>query len=543
VNSTPSSMADPVISIIIPAYNEEKRIGAAIESLLAQDFDGTYEIIIIDDASIDRTLEIVRRYMADGAMVPIHIVNETHRGTMCACESGRRIAKGRIIVRMDADCIPPTDWLSRGAEYFEIDRRGRQTVSVSGPYDYYDSKPTFRAVSLFIQKYIYTISNIILTDIFRSGGVMIGGNSFMRASALDAIGGFNTDIIFYGDDSDTVKRLSAHGKPIFDRNLIVKSSARRFKNEGILPIMWKYLKGFMIGAVTSSKNAKKKTEAMNSMVEADHSNHSNRANNSKGFTLLELIVVVAIIGLLSTIILASVSLSKERGRFAAGQRMSTSLYSAYGAGATAVWDFNEASGDPVDGSGTNKTATLTNGPTRVTGTNGSGLSFNGASSQYAIAVMGNNPAASNAKWTIAAWVKPTTVTGATRVIVSYGLPYLGLLTTGVFRGSWKSSSGQTSIDSTLVAEPNKWYFLVLSHNAGKVSFYIDGKEVGKNTSTDSVTDGTDMYLGSYGLSSGLGAAPSNYFTGVIDEVRTYADSMLSADIREMYVAGLPQHRD
>ncbi len=224
------------ISVIIPAYNEEACIAKSIEAVLAQ-HGIDFEIIVVNDQSTDKTQEILETYKA------VKIVRGAHIGLMHACESGRRVATGDIIVRMDADCIPPSDWLLRGSRYFDNPR----VVAVSGPYDYTDASFVFRWVSLFVQKYIYTLSNIFLRTFFKSGGVMIGGNSFMRASTFEMIGGFDTRIIFYGDDSDTVKRLSAHGKAIFDRNLIVKSSARRFYREGMLKILWKYFKGFVGG--------------------------------------------------------------------------------------------------------------------------------------------------------------------------------------------------------------------------------------------------------------------------------------------------------
>lgn len=224
------------ISVIIPAYNEEACIAKSIEAVLAQR-GVDFEVIVVNDQSTDKTQEILETYKA------VKIVQGAHIGLMHACESGREVATGDIIVRMDADCIPASDWLFRGSRYFDNPR----VVAVSGPYDYTDASFMFRWVSLFVQKYIYTLSNIFLRTFFKSGGVMIGGNSFIRASTFDMIGGFDTRIIFYGDDSDTVKRLSAHGKAIFDRNLIVKSSARRFYREGMLKILWNYFKGFVGG--------------------------------------------------------------------------------------------------------------------------------------------------------------------------------------------------------------------------------------------------------------------------------------------------------
>ncbi|MCX6718840.1 MAG: glycosyltransferase family 2 protein [Candidatus Taylorbacteria bacterium] len=193
-----------------------------------------FEVIIIDNANTDKTLEIAKRF-------PVRIVSETRRGTMWACERGRQEARGEIIVRMDADCIPGKDWLSQGASFFENEK----VVGVSGPYDYHDAKSFFRITSLHFQKTIYKLVNFLLQLVPGRGGVMLGGNSFFRAKSLAAAGGFNTDIYFYGDDTDSAKRVSKHGKVVFNNSLVMKTSARRFHKEGILKLQIKYIIPFL----------------------------------------------------------------------------------------------------------------------------------------------------------------------------------------------------------------------------------------------------------------------------------------------------------
>lgn len=217
------------ISVIIPAHNEEMRLEHSLRAIMAQDH-ADYEVIVVDNASTDRTAEIARSF-------GVKVVPEMRKGTMWACESGRQNSLGDIIVRMDADCLPLPTWLSSGAKYFD----DPDVVGVSGPYDYHDSKAMFRNYTLHSQKIIYSTVNHIAGNMLNMGAVMIGGNSFFRAEALDKMGGFNTDIYFYGDDAETAKRLSKHGKVVFDKNLIMKTSARRFDREGVLKIQAKYL--------------------------------------------------------------------------------------------------------------------------------------------------------------------------------------------------------------------------------------------------------------------------------------------------------------
>ena len=89
----------PSVSVIIPAYNEEKTIGYVIEET-ARVMDSLglpYEIIVVDDGSIDRTREYASRYKA------IVLSNGRNRGKGYALRKGFRNAQGNIILTVDAD--------------------------------------------------------------------------------------------------------------------------------------------------------------------------------------------------------------------------------------------------------------------------------------------------------------------------------------------------------------------------------------------------------------------------------------------------------
>ena len=90
---------DSVVSVVIPAYNEEKAIGEDIDSI-RQAMDGAgydYEILVVDDGSVDRTADIARD---KGARVVRHLEN---RGSGASRKTGMKEAKGNVIVMTDAD--------------------------------------------------------------------------------------------------------------------------------------------------------------------------------------------------------------------------------------------------------------------------------------------------------------------------------------------------------------------------------------------------------------------------------------------------------
>jgi len=221
-------------SIIIPAHNERERIGATIRAALAQDFSGTYEVIVVDNASTDGTADVVREFPQ------VHLIQESQPGVQYARERGRQQAQGEILAYLDADNLAPHDWLARGVAAFHNSR----VVGVSGPYDYYDGGRLFRWLSLKMQQIGYSAMHFFVHSMLHRGGVMIGGNSLFRASALEAIGGFNTAITFYGDDTDTAMRLTRVGRVRWVPSLSVRSSARRFERRGFLRVTFLYLINF-----------------------------------------------------------------------------------------------------------------------------------------------------------------------------------------------------------------------------------------------------------------------------------------------------------
>jgi glycosyltransferase involved in cell wall biosynthesis len=96
-------MADiPLISVLMPAYNAERYIRKAIDSVLAQTC-GDFELIVMDDGSTDRTAAILKRYAANDARVVVK--SGPNQGVSNSLNEGLKTARGQLIARMDADDI------------------------------------------------------------------------------------------------------------------------------------------------------------------------------------------------------------------------------------------------------------------------------------------------------------------------------------------------------------------------------------------------------------------------------------------------------
>ena len=142
------------------------------------------------------------------------------------------------MANIDADCLPEMNWLSLAAEHFG----DVGVVAVSGPYDYHDGHPFFRASSLLTQNYVYRpVAWILQLPFVKGGAVLIGGNNLIRADILTKMGGYNTSLVFYGEDTDTAKRVAKYGRIVFSPRVKMKTSARRFKEEGTMRMTVRYL--------------------------------------------------------------------------------------------------------------------------------------------------------------------------------------------------------------------------------------------------------------------------------------------------------------
>lgn len=99
-------MADaPLISVLMPAYNAQRYLRKAIESVLAQTL-GDFELIIVDDGSTDATSTILKKYARKDAR--IRIKSGSNQGVSNALNSALELARGQFAARMDADdiCYP-----------------------------------------------------------------------------------------------------------------------------------------------------------------------------------------------------------------------------------------------------------------------------------------------------------------------------------------------------------------------------------------------------------------------------------------------------
>lgn len=193
------------ITVIVPAYNEEELIAGCLDSLLNQTLDSNhYEIIVVDNNSSDLTARITQ---SKG----VKVEHETRKGYVHAIRRGIEASQTELIAFTDADCRVPPDWLEKILAYFESSTK---VVGVGGKLAFYDIPP-------IVDK---TVRSILYLN-----EALPGNNMAVRREALYQIGGVDPRINLTVDYWLTLK-LRKVGKLKVDRQLVVNTSGRRFRN-------------------------------------------------------------------------------------------------------------------------------------------------------------------------------------------------------------------------------------------------------------------------------------------------------------------------
>ena len=166
----------PHISVVLPAYNAEKYLDQAVRSILAQTFTD-FELIIVDDGSIDKTLAIAHNYTDPRIRV---IANTENRGLAASCNIGWKAATGEFIARQDADDYSyPTRFEKQIAYLLKNPKVGilgtnRQTINRKGKIR--DHKP---------------LPEQAVFDDLLHRNLVVHGSALIRRSVLEQVGGYD----------------------------------------------------------------------------------------------------------------------------------------------------------------------------------------------------------------------------------------------------------------------------------------------------------------------------------------------------------------
>ena len=229
-----------IISIVIPAFNEEKYIENTLFSLLKseQKTHINYEVILVDNNSTDETVNIAQKFKEG---MNLRIIKESKQGRGVARARGFNEARGDIILSADADTIFYRGWI----ETLTNALKGT-VVGVTTSCRINDSLPLTNTVFNFSQPIL-----MVLYRIF-SGHYWLSGFSFgILRFVYEKAGGFNVSLQAQ-EDIDLSFRVAKLGKIKFV-NKPVTFSGRRFRN-GIVYGLYEYTQTFLNVFLFKRKN-------------------------------------------------------------------------------------------------------------------------------------------------------------------------------------------------------------------------------------------------------------------------------------------------
>ncbi|NEO60812.1 MAG: glycosyltransferase family 2 protein [Moorea sp. SIO4G2] len=183
-------MSEPLISAIICTHNREEYLGAAIDSLLQQDF-ADYEVIVVDNASSDRTRNIVDQRLDNSRL---NYVYEPVLGLSVARNTGAATASAAILAYLDDDAVASPRWLKTIYEAYQSNEKlaiAGGKVTLLWPDGI--TSPSWLSPDLAGNLGAYDLGDSLM-KIQNAGLTPRGLNYSIRRTFLDKIGGFDVNL-------------------------------------------------------------------------------------------------------------------------------------------------------------------------------------------------------------------------------------------------------------------------------------------------------------------------------------------------------------
>ncbi len=192
----------PAVSIIIPAYNEEKVIGACLDSIAKLDYpDDLLDVIVIDDGSTDRTAEIISGYRS------VKVIKGIHKGPSAARNLALKQAKGDYVAFTDADCVVSSEWIKRLLKGFISDKvAGVGGIQVPAKGESEFAVAVNRVLGAFGFIAGYSRVNKTSTNVDHNASC----NVIYKKHVIEQVGGFD-EALWPGEDVDLDRKMIMAG--------------------------------------------------------------------------------------------------------------------------------------------------------------------------------------------------------------------------------------------------------------------------------------------------------------------------------------------
>lgn len=193
----------PLITLVVPAFNEEPVIEHALGSLIALDYP-TYEIIVVDDGSTDATYEVASRVARNSLRIPVRVVTKRNGGKADALNTGIALARGEFVLCMDGDTKLSRNALRALIRHFDDPRIG----AVAGNVKVYNRENVLTRLQAL--EYIEGLAMVRKAQSFvRIVNIIPGPCGMFRKSVLQEVGCYDQDT--FAEDCDLTLKILLSG--------------------------------------------------------------------------------------------------------------------------------------------------------------------------------------------------------------------------------------------------------------------------------------------------------------------------------------------
>ncbi len=209
----------PVITVLLCAYNEQYYLPRTLQTLIAQDIEAPYEIVVVDNNSTDETAEVARRFA-------VKLSHCSERGKIPAMRVGLNASSGPIVAVADADTEYPPNWLTTIFESFESNPDSMLVFGTTA------AETTNRTLTRLLG---YATNAFIILSLRLGVVCSIGFNFAARRDVLSLILKDLEHYAFTGwaIGTETLRRFGK-ARIVFARSLRVPKCMRRYESGGYL---------------------------------------------------------------------------------------------------------------------------------------------------------------------------------------------------------------------------------------------------------------------------------------------------------------------
>lgn len=212
--------ATPTVSVVIPVRDDAVLLRRCLTALATQRVAAD-EVVVVDNGSTDGSADVAREFGA-------RVIAEPEPGIPAASARGFDDATGDLIARLDADCVPPADWIERILGAFTADPR---LDAITGPARFVDGPAALRLPlsALYLGSYVAAVAPAL-------GHVpLFGSNLGVRRSAWLAVRDqvHRHDVLMH-DDMDLSMHLGPRRRFRYDFGLRMGISMRALRGDELL---------------------------------------------------------------------------------------------------------------------------------------------------------------------------------------------------------------------------------------------------------------------------------------------------------------------